>query len=186
MEIRRIALVVLGVALILAPASRSWAKDKSKEEVAADLSSADDGKVYDALQYFEKHYSDDGALKEKSLSLLGDSRSKVKRKAARVFGALGAKLSDSQLRQVESLLTASDKDSVIDGLKALRGLQNRRDFAPILPLLGNSDSNIKRDACRTLAVIADKSVVPKIEPLLNDPDKKVREDAQAAIAELKR
>jgi HEAT repeat protein len=176
---------VLGLAALLLSASPSFAKDKTKEEVAADMASADEGKVYDALQTFEKHFSEDAELRQKALSLLADSRPKVKRKAARVFGALGAKLTNEQLRHVQSLLAVPDKDSVIDGLKALRGLENRNDYAPILPLLQNPDANIKRDACRTLAVVADKSVIPKIEPLRNDPDKKVQKDAEEAIAALK-
>ena len=182
----RTGIVALGLVLVLLPASVARAREKTREEVVAELASPDDGKVYDALQTFEKHFSDDAELRQKALSLLGDSRPKVRRKAARVFGALGAKLTDAQVRQVESLLAAPDKDSVIDGLKALRGLQNRNDFAAILPLLRNPDANIKRDSCRTLAVIADRSVIPKIEPLLDDPDKKVRQDAQEAIAALKR
>lgn len=185
MRIRKATLAVALVAFLL-PSAVSLAKDWTKEDVSAGMASSDDGKVYDALQQFEKHFSDDAELRQKALSLLGDARPKVKRKAARVFGALGAKLTDAQVRQVQALLSASDKDSVIDGLKALRGLQNRNDFAPILPLLQNPDSNIKRDSCRTLAVIADKSVIPKIEPLLTDPDKKVQKDAEEAIAALKR
>jgi hypothetical protein len=186
MRIRPVAAVALGFIAVVAFSRVSPAKEWTKEDVAAGLASPDDGKVYDALQAFEKHFSDDAGLRQKALSLLGDPRPKVKRKAARVFGALGAKLSDAQVRQVQSLLAASDKDSVIDGLKALRGLQNRNDFAPILPLLQSPDANIKRDSCRTLAVIADKSVIPKIEPLLNDPDKKVRQDAEEALAALKK
>jgi len=185
MKIRRIGLIALGLGLALLPASASRASEKSKEEVVAQLSSADESKVYDALQYVEKHFPEDAALREKVCSFLTDSRPKIKRKAARVLGALGANLTKDQVRDVQSLLAASDKETVIDGLKALRGLANRDDFAPILPLLQNSDQNIKRDACRTLAVIANKSAIPKIEPLLNDPDKKVREDAEAAIRALK-
>jgi len=184
MRIRPIA-VILGFIAVVAFARVSPAKEWTKEDVAAGLASPDEGKVYDALQTFEKRFSDDAELRQKALALLGDSRPKVKRKAARVFGALGAKLSDAQIREVQSLLAASDKDSVIDG-KALRGLQNRNDFAPILPLLQNPDANIKRDSCRTLAAIANPSVIPKIEPLLNDPDKKVRQDAEEAIAALRR
>jgi len=185
MRIRPIA-VILGFIAVVAFARVSPAKEWTKKDVAAGLASPDEGKVYDAMQTFEKRFSDDAELRKKALALLGDSRPKVKRKAARVFGALGAKLSDAQIREVQSLLAASDKDSVIDGLKALRGLQNRNDFAPILPLLQNPDANIKRDSCRTLAAIANPSVIPKIEPLLNDPDKKVRQDAEEAIAALRR
>lgn len=186
MKSRHVLFIALGLSAVLFSPRVLLAKEKTAEDVAAMLSSPDEGKVYDGLQTFEKHFSDDAGLRQKALSLLGDSRAKVHRKAARVFGALGAKLSREQLRQVESLLAASDKDSVIDGLKALRGLANRGDDSPILPLLQSADSNVKRDACRTLAVIGDKSVVAKIEPLLNDPDKKVREDAQAAIDALSR
>ena len=185
MKMRRSLMMVLTLLPILLPAGITSAKDATREAVAADMASTDENKVYSALQAFEKQFSTDAELRQKALSLLGDSRPKVKRKAARVFGALGAKLTDAQLRDVQSLLSASDKDSIIDGLKALRGLENRKDFAPVLPLLQNPDSNVKRDACRTLAVIADKSVVPKIEPLRNDPDKKVQADAQAAIDSLK-
>lgn len=181
----RYGIAAAGLVAMLLVAPISWAKEKTRDDVAADMASSDESKVYSALQTFEKQYSSDAGLREKALALLADSRPKVKRKAARVFGALGAKLSEGQLREVESLLSASDKDTIIDGLKALRGLENRHDVAPILPLLQNPDANVKRDSCRTLAVIADKSVVPKIEPLLKDPDKKVQADAQAAIDALK-
>jgi HEAT repeat protein len=161
------------------------ASKKTEEEWIALLSSTDEGKVMGALQGLEKEYPESPTARAKIISMLKDSREKVQRKAARVLGAINAKVDAKALADITPLLRSTNKDAVVDGLKALRGLDAASAVPQILPLLSNPDENIKRDACRTLAEIGDSSVIPKIEPLLNDPNKKVQEDAHDAIARLK-
>lgn len=109
----------------------------------------------------------------------------MQRKAARVLGAIHAPVDAKILADITPLLKSPNKDAVIDGLKALRGLDSKSTIPEMLPLLSSPDENIKRDTCRTLAEIGDASLVPKIEPLLSDPNKKVVEDARDAISRLK-
>lgn len=182
MKTRRFFTTLFLAAALSVPA---FAKDKSEQEWVAQLSSDDEKKVAEALQGLEKQYPDSPVTKEKVLSFLKDPRPKVKRKAARVAGALHFELTDAQLADVASLLESSEKDTVLDGLKALRGLRSKSMIPKMLPLLSSPDENIKRDTCRTLAEIGDASLVPKIEPLLSDPNKKVQEDARDAIGKLK-
>jgi HEAT repeat protein len=161
------------------------ASKKTEEEWIAQLASADEGKVTSALQGLEKEYPDSSTARAKVASMLKDPREKVHRKAARVLGAIRAPVDAKILADITPLLRSPNKDAVIDGLKALRGLESKSTIPQILPLLASSDENIKRDSCRTLAEIGDASLVPKIEPLLSDPNKKVQEDARDAISRLK-
>ncbi|MGE5715112.1 MAG: HEAT repeat domain-containing protein, partial [Acidobacteriota bacterium] len=161
------------------------ASKKTEEEWIAQLSSSDEGKVTSALQGLEKEYPDSPTARAKIVSMLKDPREKVHRKAARVLGAIHAKVDAKALADITPLLKSPNKDAVVDGLKALRGLDAASTVPQILPLLSSPDENIKRDACRTLADIGSVSVVPRIEPLLNDPNKKVQEDARLAIDKLK-
>lgn len=161
------------------------AAKKTEEELIAQLSSTDEGKVTGALQDLEKQYPESPTTRAKIISMLKDPREKVQRKAARVLGAIHAKVDAKVLADITPLLKSTNKDAVIDGLKALRGLDAASTVPQILPLLASPDENIKRDSCRTLAEIASPTVISKIEPLLNDPNKKVQEDARAAIDRLK-
>jgi HEAT repeat protein len=161
------------------------ASKKTEEEWIAQLASADEGKVTSALQGLEKEYPESPTARAKIISMLKDPREKVQRKAARVLGAINAKVDAKVLADITPLLKSTNKDAVVDGLKALRGLDAASTVPQILPLLSSPDENIKRDACRTLADIADPSVISKIEPLLSDANKKVQEDARTAIAKLK-
>jgi HEAT repeat protein len=158
---------------------------KTEEEWIAQLSSPDEGKVTSALQGLEKEYPDSPTARAKIVSMLKDPREKVQRKAARVLGAIHAKVDAKTLADITPLLKSTNKDAVVDGLKALRGLDAEAAVPQILPLLSSPDENIKRDACRTLAEIAGPSAIAKIEPLLHDPNKKVQEDARVAIEKLK-
>jgi hypothetical protein len=117
--------------------------------------------------------------------LLPDSRDPVRRKAARVLGIFHAPMDDSEIKQVCQLLKAANWREVVDGLKALRGLDAPQAVPEILPLLKYPQENVVRDSCRTLAVLGTKDVIPSIEPLLNDPNEAVRTDAQDAIAKLR-
>jgi len=158
---------------------------KTEEEWIAQLASSDEGKVTSALQGLEKEYPESKTAQAAVVKMLKDPREKVQRKAARVLGAIHAPVDKKILADITPLLKSSSKETVIDGLKALRGLDAKSTVPDILPLLQSPDENIKRDACRTLAEIGDVSLVPKIEPLLKDSNKKVVEDAQMAISRLK-
>ncbi len=161
------------------------ASKKTEEELIAQLASTDEGKVTSALQGLEKEYPDSPTARAKVIAMLKDPREKVQRKAARVLGALNAKVDAKVLADITPLLKSTNKDAVVDGLKALRGLEAASTVPQILPLLASPDENIKRDACRTLAEIGSPAVIGKIEPLLADPNKKVQEDARVAIDKLK-
>ena len=166
-------------------ASTALASKKSEEEWIAQLASADESKVTSALQGLEKEHPESPTARAKIISMLKDPREKVQRKAARVLGAINAKVDAKVLADITPLLKSANKDAVIDGLKALRGLDAASTVPQIVPLLASPDENIKRDACRTLAEIGSPAVISKIEPLLSDSNKKVQEDARTAIAKLK-
>lgn len=178
-----ISLVFAGVSLSLSVPA--LASKKTEEELIAQLASPDENKVTSALQDLEKQYPESKTAQAKIASMLKDPREKVQRKAARVLGAIHAPVDKKILADITPLLKSPNKEAVIDGLKALRGLDSKSTIPEILPLLAREDENIKRDSCRTLAEIGDASLVPKIEPLLSDPNKKVVEDAHDAIARLK-
>lgn len=177
--------LALLLAVLLVPSPVALAADKSEEELLALLDNPDEGKVTKAMLELERKHSDSEKAKAKISSMVRDPREKVRRKAARVLGAIHAKVDAKTLDGIAALLSEPGKDTVIDGLKALRSLAAGSTVPKIVPLLSSPDENIKRDACRTLAEIADKKVIPKIEPLLSDPNKKVVEDARKAISELK-
>lgn len=179
----RRALLVTVIAFFAA--STALASKKTEEELIAQLASPDEGKVTSALQDLEKQYPESPTARAKIIGMLKDPREKVQRKAARVLGALNAKVDAKVLADITPLLKSANKDAVIDGLKALRGLDAASTVAQIVPLLSSPDENIKRDACRTLAEIGSPAVISKIEPLLTDANKKVQEDARAAIEKLK-
>ncbi len=173
------------VAALLLAAVPALGAAKSEEEWIAQLASPDEGKVTSALQGLEKNYPESPKARAKIIEKLTDPREKVRRKAARVLGAIHAKVDRKTLDEMAALLDSKEKDAVIDGLKGLRGVDAGAVVPKILPLLKSPDENIKRDACRTLAEVADASVIPEIHPLLDDPNPKVRLDAHDAVARLK-
>ncbi len=109
----------------------------------------------------------------------------VLRAVARSLGNYHATLNDEDLAIVYKLLKSRDENDTMDGLKALRSLNNPQSVPVILPLLEDANVHVVRDAIRTLAVIGDKSIIPSIEPLLKDQRADVKWDAQAAIKSLK-
>jgi HEAT repeat protein len=171
-------------ALIFAVALPLFAREKTEDELLADLTSPKARVVINALQGLEKQYPTDVNAQTKIKTLLTDDRPPVKCKAARVLGAINADVSETDLKNIATLLDGN-KNEMEDGLKALRGLKARSTIPKIIPLLQNPDNNIKRDACRTLAVLGDKSLVPTIQPLLTFPDLAVQKDAADAISILK-
>jgi HEAT repeat protein len=176
---------VVGLLMFMAVLPVSARPPKTEDELLAALSSPKDKEVYAALQDLEKQYPTDEKILPPIKGLLADPRPVVRRKAARVLGAIHADVSDADIKSICGLLNAADKHEVMDGLIALRGLKAQSAIPQILPLLDNPDLNIKRDSCRTLAVLGDKSLIPKIKPLLNYPDVAVQKDAADAIDILK-
>lgn len=177
-------LLLLGV-FTLSLALTARAGVKSESEYITDLGSSKEKEVVAALQGIEKNYPTSANAQAKIKPLLADQRITVKRKAARVIGIIGADVSSTDLDNIATLLASSDKATITDGLKSLRGLKAQSTVPKIVPLLQNPDKNIKRDACRTLAVLGDKSVIPSIQPLTSDSDPKVAGDAADAIAQIK-
>lgn len=179
----------IGAALFvfLATALTSSAAQKSEDELIAELASPNADKVAIALQKLEKDYPTSTRAHPQIKKLLTDSRPKVRRKAARVLGALHAEVNNDDIKAICALLKSSDTDEAIDGLKALRGLKAPQAVAQITPILKETSrhANVIRDACRTLAVLGNKDVIPAIEPLLNNPNAAIKKDAQDAIFVLK-
>ena len=157
---------------------------RTEDELLADLASPKARVVIKALQDLEKGYPTDVNAQTRIKTLLTDDRPTVKRKAARVLGAINADVSNTDVKNIATLL-AGNKDDMEDGLKALRGLKAQSAIPQIIPLLQNPDNYVKRDACRTLAVLGDKSQIPDIKPLLTFPDLAVQKDAADAISILK-
>jgi hypothetical protein len=109
----------------------------------------------------------------------------VTRKAARALGNYHATLSPDELKAIYELFMAPhDSDSIMDGLKALRGMNVPEAVPQILPMLNDPEPHVIRDACRTLAAIGHRDVIPYIQPLLAHPNGSVRADAKNAIAAL--
>ena len=186
MQMRRMRLTApLLIAALLLTAAPALGAARSEDEWIAQLASADEGKVTSALQGLEKNYPESPRARAKIIEKLTDPREKVRRKAARVLGAIHAEVDRKALDEMAALLDSKEKDAVIDGLKGLRGVNAGAIVPRILPLLKSPDENIKRDACRTLAEVAGPSVIPQIQPLLDDPNPKVRQDAHEAVARLK-
>ena len=161
------------------------AKDKSESELIQDLTLPAAGKVTGALQALEKQYPTSTNALPAIKKLLTDERVEVRRKAARVLGALHAEVDAADIQAICALLKSSNVAEMTDGLKALRGLQAPSAVPELLPLLKNSNSHIVRDACRTLAVLGNKDTIAAIEPLLNNPEPAIKKDAQDAIYILK-
>ena len=161
------------------------AKVKTEDELIAMLGSAKEKEVINAMQEMEKNYPTSAKSQAALKPLLADSRPPVRRKAARVLGVMNANVSEAEIKSICELLKSPDKYTIIDGLKALRGLKAQSAIPEITPLLKNSDKNVIRDACRTLAVLGNKSLIPDLKPLLEYPDLAVQKDAADAIAILR-
>ena len=173
------------LALISMTLSLQAAPPKSEDALIADLASPKERDVTAALLKLEKEYPTSTKAHTAIKGLLSDSRLPVKRKAARVLGVLNAEVSEADVKNICELLKSADKWTVIDGLKALRGLKAQSAIPQIVPFLKHADKNVIRDACRTLAVLGDKSLIPSIKPLLEYPDVAVQKDAADAISILK-
>jgi HEAT repeat protein len=179
----------IGALLLAFVFSVAWplhaAAPKSEDELVADLASPKNSVVISALRSVEKNYPTGEKVLPATKKLLADPRPEVKRKAARVLGAIHADVDSTDIQNICGLLKGSDKHELMDGLIALRGLKAQSAIPQIVPLLDNPDNNVKRDSMRTLAVLGGKSLIPKIQPLLTYPDLAVQKDAADAIDILK-
>ena len=174
------------LSLTLTPGSPLRAADTSTEDqLIAQLSSPDERVVTRALLRLEKQFFTSTNAFPAARKLLTDSRPMVQRKAARYLAVEHAKLDETDIKTICTLLTSSDPKTVMDGLKALRDLNASQTVPQVLACLKSTDDYVLRDACRTLAVLANKDVIPAIEPLLQHANPKVQKDAQDAIAALK-
>src|SRR6478736_1871821 len=115
-----IALACGAVVLTTFPA---WAGKKTEDQLIADLSSPKDTVVESAMLHLEKEYPTSVKATTEIKKYLSDNRPKVRRKAARVLGALHAEVTAAELKSICALLTAADPKEVGDGLIALRGLK---------------------------------------------------------------
>ena len=175
---------MLLLAALVAPAPLLAAKVKTEEHLIQDLGSPVPGTVTDALHQLEKQYPGTTKALPAIKGLLMDSRPKVRRKAARVLGALHSDVEPADITAICALLKSAEPDEVIDGLKSLRGLKAPGAVAEIVPQLQHANTHVVRDACRTLAALGDKDTIKAIDPLLNNPDPAVKKDAQDAIFQL--
>lgn len=172
------------VALILLLAAACGAPRQESDLLTA-LGSPDAAVVVEALAELERGYPGSQVAQRRMIDLVGDGRPPVRRKAARVLGAIRAPVDAATVAAIGAMLGSSDRHEVIDALKALREMPSRSEVPRMLPLLKHADEHVVRDACRTLAVIADAAVVADIEPLLASGNEAIREDARAAIAKLR-
>jgi HEAT repeat protein len=178
-------LVLAVLATTLTPLLLQARPPKTEDELITDLASPKDNVVISALQNIEKTYPTTTKALPAMKKLLTDPRLKVQRKAARVLGAINADVDSTDIQNICTLLKSTDVDTIIDGLKALRGLKAQSAIPEILPLLKNANKNVIRDSMRTLAVLGDSSLIPSIKPLLTYPDLGVQKDAADAISILK-
>ena len=166
---------------LLTLALPALAKDKSESELIQDLALPAAGKVTAALQALEKQYPTSTNALPAIKKLLTDNRLEVRRKAARVLGALHTDVDAADVQAICALLKSGNVAEMTDALKALRGLNAPSAVPELLPLLKNSNSHIVRDACRTLAILGNKDTVAAIEPLLNNPEPAVKTAAVGVL-----
>lgn len=161
------------------------AKVKTEDELIADLASPKEDVVASTMLKLEKEFPTSSKSIAEIKKYLGDNRAKVRRKAARVLGALHAEVTSAEIKSICALLKADDSREIMDGLIALRGLKAAEALPEITPLLNNPTPNVIRDACRTIAELGGKEHIALLEPLLQHADKKVQKDAQDALFKLK-
>jgi HEAT repeat protein len=180
--------------VILASYSSSAAPSKSEADLIYMLKSPNYKDVIDALDRLPKWYpySTNAVAVIKEILVLRapvyspyEPKNIVTRKAARALGNYHATLTPDELKVIYELFMAPhDPDSIMDGLKALRGMHAPEAVPQILPMLRDPNTHVVRDACRTLAVLGNRDIIPYIQPLLAHPAGDVRADAKDAIAKL--
>jgi HEAT repeat protein len=185
-QICRRTFIEMSILALLAAAPSIRAE--TEEELIANLSSPDEGKVLSTMKRYKKLYQGSTKAFPTLKKLLTDSRLRVRRRAADMLGAFHAAVNEEDVKAICALLKEPGLEANKDVLKDLRKLQGSAlagAVPDILPCLKNPHSSLVREACRTLAVLGNKDVIPLIEPLLNSPEPGVKEVAQDAIAALR-
>jgi HEAT repeat protein len=172
-------------AVMLATSPAFAAKVKTEDELIADLAAPKDGVVADAMLKLERQFPTSPKWQAVVKKMLTDERSKVRRKAGRVLGAVHAEVSGEDLKNIVAMFKAAEPEEAMDALKSLRGLKAESTLPEVVALLKSPHVGIIRDACRTVADLGNKSHVADLEPLLKHADPKVQKDAADAIFKLK-
>lgn len=179
-----VALACSVLTFAVAPAHAAK-KGATEDDLIADLASPKESVVTSAMLKLEKEHPTSTKAIGEIKKYLADNRPAVRRKAARVLGAIHADVTSAEIKTICALLKGTEPREVMDGLIALRGLKAAEALPEILPLLQHSDLKVIGDACRTVAVHGSKSNIPAIEPLLKHPNAKVQKEANDAIFALK-
>src|SRR5215510_3073034 len=96
------------IASVLAIASPLLAKEKSEDDLIAELSNPNADKVAEAMLQLEKKYPTSTKAFPELKKLLTDPREKVRRKAGRVLGALHADVDSQNLKDICAMLKATN------------------------------------------------------------------------------
>jgi HEAT repeat protein len=113
---------------------------RTEDQLVHDLESKNAFTVLHALNQLEDRFPSSAKAFSAMKELLKDPRGEVRKKAARVLGAVHADVDQTDIKNICAFLKASDEKEVIDGLKALRGLKAPEAVAEILPLLKHSNT----------------------------------------------
>ena len=89
-----------------------------------------------------------------------------------------------QVPTIESLLSNTDSDVVVDACGALVKLDSKASLPVILPLLNDERTDVARVACEALGTLGNESNIPALETLLNDKRRSVRSEAKSSVKEL--
>jgi HEAT repeat protein len=181
---QRSFLIALTALTLVFTTAVAVAKEKTEDELIAELASPKEKVVTAAMLKLEKQHANSARTVTEIKKYLGDERPAVRRKAARVLGAIHAEVTAEELQKICALLKAKDHREIMDGLISLRGLKAAAVLSEITPLLQHETPNVIRDACRTIAVLGNKSHVPLLEPLLKHANAAVQKDAKDAIFKL--
>ncbi len=158
---------------------------RDEPQLMTALNSPDPDVVVEALSEIEDVGYASTSAQRRIIELVKDSRPEVRRRSARVLGAIHAPVDAATVAAIGAMLESRDDGEVVDALKALRGMPSRSEIPRMLPLLKHPDEHVVRDTCRTLGAVADAAVVPDLEPLLKSRNEEIRADAQAALAKLR-
>ena len=183
---------IFGIALMLGAFALTTttlsAADKklTEAQLIAELAGPNEDKVANAMLQLEKNFSTSTAMLPPIKKLLTDPREKVRRKAARVLGALHSEVDAADLKNVTAMFAAKNPQEAMDALKALRGLKAESVLPEVVAQLKSANNNLVRDAMRTISELGNKSHVSAIEPLLAHADPGVKKDAADAIFKLQK
>jgi hypothetical protein len=177
--------VALGVYALTAVTLPAAAK-LTEAQLIAELSGPNEDKVANAMLQLEKNFPTSTAMIPPIKKLLTDPREKVRRKAARVLGALHTEVDSTDLKNITAMFAAKNPQEAMDALKALRGLKAESVLPEVVAQLKSPNNGVVRDAMRTIADLGNKSHVSAIEPLLTHAEPAVKKDAADAIFKLQK